>query len=228
METRTTYSSKDPILELSEQGKLKLERPITIMGVDCGYGAPGLAVVSSEPALINGHTFNTNPRKLVHVFSECIKTERNQDRQSVATDDCRRISDIGRWLREHYSRWKPNVVVMEVPFSGARGAMAIKGMAFATAISVSVADSFFTECLVLQLCSPYDTKKWCTGNTKAEKDDVISAVSTVFNNVPWPKLKTKDKLDSDRCEAIADSLAAVLTFLRVPMKHCHKQKSKVL
>lgn len=214
METRTTYTH-DPINEAVIAGTFDRGRPLCILGIDCGFGAPGMAVVMAEPVLINGSQFHTNPRKLEFIFGECIKTERLQDRQSVAYDDCRRISAIGKWLRDHHDRFQPDIVVMEIPFSGARGAMAIKGMAYATGISVSVAESYF-KCKILQLCSPYETKKWCTGNTKAEKMEVINAVSKHFPDVSWPRLKKKDALDLDRCEAIADSLAAILTFLRVP------------
>ena len=209
METRTRFKP-DPISDLIATGQLATTGPICILGLDCGYGAPGLSVVNVTSGSMLGLEF---------LYGECIQTERSEDRQSVAYDDCMRISAIGRWLRQQHDRWTPDIVVMEIPFSGARGAMAIKGMAFATALSISVADSYF-KCKVLQLCSPYDTKKWCTGNTKAEKEEMIRAAQSYFPDVPWPmQVKNKKKMDLKKSEAIADSLAAILTFLRLPPKN---------
>jgi hypothetical protein len=92
--------------------------------------------------------------------------------------------------------------------------MAIKGMAYATAISVTVVQSYF-NCKVLQLVSPYDSKRWCTLKVKAEKEEMIRAVSSIFPDITWPNLKKKKAIDVRKSEAIADSLAAILTFLRI-------------
>ena len=173
------------------------------MGVDCGFAAPGIAIVS---ACADG--------TLEFIDGECIETERSAERESVATDDFRRISFIGNWLREASDTYRPDVVVLELPMSGARGAMAIKGMAYATAISVTVVQSYF-KCKTLQLISPYDSKRWCTLKVKAEKEEMIRAVSSIFPDITWPNLKKKKAIDVRKSEAIADSLAAILTFLRI-------------
>ena len=208
METRTTCH-KNPLAELVASGHLTKGQPITLMGVDCGYGAPGLAIVK---------TWAEDGAPLIFEFGECIETERAADRQSVAYDDCGRISTISEWLRKNYDKWKPHIVSMEIPMSGARGAMAIKGMAFAMAVSIATADSYFNDSLVLQLCTPYETKRFCTGKSKADKDEMIKAVEMWFKSPPvWPRMVRKNGIDSKKSEAIADSIAAVLTFLQVKL-----------
>jgi hypothetical protein len=87
-------------------------------------------------------------------------------------------------------------------------------MAYATAISVMVVESYF-KCKVLQLISPYDSKRWCTGDPMAKKQAMIDAVSYFFPDITWPIMKKKKGIDMKKAEAIADSIAAVLTFLRI-------------
>jgi Holliday junction resolvasome RuvABC endonuclease subunit len=152
-------------------------------------------------------------KSLACLYGGCITTERAKERQSVAVDDCQRIADITRWICTIYDEWEPEVVVLETPMSGARSAMAIKGMAFSTAMCMATAVAHF-RCEILQLISPYDSKKWLTGNSHAEKDQMIKVVSGHFPDVVWPKMRKKQGIDLTRAEAIADALAAALTYLR--------------
>jgi len=184
-----------------------------IMGIDCGYTHPGCAIVDFD---------NTSADQPILDFKhgETLETERREDRVSVILDDHRRISMISKWLRETHDRFRPSLVVLELPTSGARSALAIKGMGFATALTIATVESYFKHDK-LELISPYDSKLWCCGDRHAEKDEVIKAVSKFFPNVPWPTMKRKKGINSALAEGIADSLAAILYIVK-----CGKAASK--
>ena len=66
--------------------------------------------------------------------------------------------------------------------------------------------------------SPYDTKKVCTGNRHAEKEEMIAAVDKVWPGIDWPKMKRKSRnkeIDVTKASAIADSLCTIITFARL-------------
>ena len=191
-------------LTLLEDGTLPLDKPYVVAAYDAGFTAPGAVAIEYDP----------RTKQVKGLGHSLISTERSADRTSVASDDCHRINRIINWLMATQSAWKPLVAVVEIPLSGARSALAIKGMAFATAVTFSTIKVGF-GCLVFQVVTPYETKRWCTGNHDAPKEEMIKAVSSTFN-VDWPKqVRHKNELDWPKCEAIADAYAAGLTFLRI-------------
>ena len=107
-----------------------------------------------------------------------------------------------------------------MPLSGGRSALAIKGMAMAAGYTVallSVLKSTFGFKVLYY--TPYDTKRICTGNHHAEKEEMISAAREAWPTVDFPKKKTRKQgvfsIHPGRSEAMADSLCAILTHVRL-------------
>lgn len=72
----------------------------------------------------------------------------------------------------------------ELPVGGGRGASALRGMAFGTAILTSFMKLQLPE-MPRRYFSPYDLKEYLTGTTKASKDAVVQRVRELFPAVEW-------------------------------------------
>ena len=187
---------------------------MTVMGIDAGYGRPGLSVVQ-----FSGPTWDHKTSTLV--FSGYFETERKSDKNTkVAVDDARRITESCEWMQSKVVQFNPDLVVVEMPLSGGRSALAIKGMAMAAGYTVallSVLKSTFGFKVLYY--TPYDTKRICTGNHHAEKEEMISAAREAWPTVDFPKKKTRKQgvfsIHPGRSEAMADSLCAILTHVRL-------------
>lgn len=175
-----------------------------IFGIDAGFTAPGFAVVDIQSL----------PGKILH--AECVQTERTSKanfkklKLRVSEDDARRICVITTRISEIVQEFKPDLVVAEVPTGGARGANAIKGMAFSTAMTVAACNVLRVP---LRLITPTQNKKGSTQLDKtAEKDAVFEAVSMTWPEFQWPRMKTREDIDEIQCWAIADALSCVMTY----------------
>ena len=155
------------------------------------------------------------------LWAGSLSTDRQVEKGTyVAEDDARRIKDISIWLATKIEEYSPNVVAVELPFSGAKSALAIKGMAFASGLAVStlaVLNMRRPVPYTVAYFLPNQTKVECTGNRNAEKEEMIVAAANTWPDVVWPKIKLKSRsweIKIDESAAIADSLCAVLTYVR--------------
>lgn len=177
---------------------------LTVMGYDAGFTLPGIAIVTFPD-----QTFRLS--EAVVTDFQTIHTERAV-KTTVAGDDVRRIVLVVDLLKAVIEKHKPDVIVAELPLSGARSALAIKGMGFSTAMAVSTFRLLKQNVLYI---NPYENKRASTGNSHAEKDEVIRAVSKIWPEIDWPKMKSKrnkDKPDPAKQEAIADALSCVIAL----------------
>jgi Holliday junction resolvasome RuvABC endonuclease subunit len=157
---------------------------MVVMGIDAGYGRPGLSVVK-----FSGETWDHRQSKLL--FSGFFETERQSDKNTkVAVDDARRISESCDWMRTKVLEHQPDVVVVEMPLSGAKSALAIKGMAMAAGYTVALLTLMKADLQFKVLYySPYDTKRICTGNHHAEKEEMIKVAQETWPDVKFPMKK---------------------------------------
>lgn len=184
-----------------------------IAGLDCGYSLPGLSFVKFEDASLNLASSTV-------LWAGSFSTARNVQDGYVAEDDARRITGISTWLATKLETYRPNVVAVELPHSGGQSAMAIKGMAFASGLAVATLTAInrsFQSPYAVQYYVPHQTKVACTGDRNAEKEAMIVAAAEVWPNIEWPKIKLKKRnweINIEESAAIADSLCAVLTYVR--------------
>jgi Holliday junction resolvasome RuvABC endonuclease subunit len=155
------------------------------------------------------------------LYAGFFETERQAGKNTkVTADDTRRIKESCLWLQELITRFKPKLVVVELPLSGAKSSLAAKGMSFATGYTVGLL-TLLQEPLGFKIVyyTPYDTKKVCCGHRHAEKDQMIKAAAHAFPHVVWPQKRVKKgnppEYHPAKSEAIADSLCAILTFVRL-------------
>jgi len=177
-----------------------------VLGIDAGFGAPGLAVVELPYG-----SWDLTGSKILAV--KCVVTSRSAERESVASDDVRRILETSRAIRDLVREHTVTFAVVELPLAGSRSFHAAKGMAYASALTVS---TLYTLNVATALINPYANKRGSTGDNRAEKEDVIGAVHRVWADIPWP-LKTVRKRqtnhpDEQQQEAIADALSTIITY----------------
>lgn len=175
-----------------------------VLGIDAGYGAPGMAVVKTE-------TWDLSQSSILDV--RCVVTSRSADRESVALDDVRRILETVNAIRSLIHKHPVDLAVVELPLAGSRSFQAAKGMAYATAMTVS---TLHVLGIKTALINPYANKRGSTGDNRAVKEDVIGAVHRVWSEIPWPLKTVRKKLtnhpDEQQQEAIADALSTVITY----------------
>lgn len=187
---------------------------MNVIGIDAGYSRPGISVVK-----FTGKTWDNRESELV--FSGFFETEREADKNTkVAVDDARRIRDSCVWMRSIVTQNSPKVVIVEMPLSGGRSALAIKGMSMAAGYTVAMMSLLEIDLQFKTVYySPYDTKRVCTGNPHAEKDEMIAAAQRAWPSVKFPLKKTRKNgvltIHPGRSEAMADSLCAILTYVRL-------------
>lgn len=178
------------------------------MGVDAGFGAPGIAIVevTNETTLIGS--------RVVELF--CCVTTRDQDRDYVIYDDACRIRAVADLFNDVLRKYTPDLAVVELPHGGAKSALAIKGMAYASAIAIT---TFHTRRIRTAYLNPYTNKRASTGDHQADKEMVICGVVSRWESIPWiPKVYKKKKPalispDSQKQEACADALSAVIAYV---------------
>ena len=172
---------------------------MNVLGIDAGFTALGVAVVKVDeksPTLPLGSL----------VYRNCVRTDRSKDRDSVTTDDAKRITQLVDEYLKIVETYRPDVAVAELPTGGARGAGAIKGMAFSTSMTVTALHLLKVKMIII---SPLANKKASTGNPNAEKSQVMSAVGKFWPGIVWPRLP-KGKIDMVYAEAVCDALSTIV------------------
>lgn len=172
-----------------------------IFGIDAGFTAAGFAVVETSQGPYG---------KILH--AECYQTARTppKKRKSVTEDDARRIVELVSRMQWIASQFSPDAIVMELPTGGARGAGAIKGMAFSTGTTITAAH--FLK-IPFAIINPFQNKVASTGKTHGDKAEVMRSAEACWPGIVWPKLKN-GKIDYVRSEAIADALSCILARIK--------------
>lgn len=181
-----------------------------IFGIDCGFVAPGFAIVETEPMrLIHGECLITTAFK---------KVKRKDTYKS--DDDARRMVEVSDKIAEIVDLFKPDMAVLELPSAGGKSSSAVKGMAIGAAVAVVTLRRLGFgpgQAFPMVYITPRANKIASTRNPTAEKDEVFAAILNLpnFNSFNWPRqVHHKDKFDTTRCWAIADAVSAVICYLR--------------
>ena len=183
-----------------------------VVGIDVGYSRPGLSAVHFDKF------FDTQSSTLV--FSGYLETKADKGDGYKSVDDARRVEEIVTWIDAKIRQFHPDLVTVELPLSGAKSAGAIKCMALAAGATIGALKIIQRDIPFKQVVySPYETKRACTGDPVADKEAMILAAMNAWPSVEWPMLKPtkkrKDKIHAERAEAMADSMCAILAFVRL-------------
>lgn len=170
--------------------------PMTILGIDAGFSAPGFCVIERVE----------NSWEYIH--GSCVITKCGSGYKSH--DDARRISLIADHIKDLVESYKPDIAAVELPSAGAKNSSALRGMAYATAST-----SASLHCCSVRMfpVTPRGSKVFMTKDPNAEKCSMIKAtMSAVRGFVPPSRLKRKIMvLDEVRAAAIADAISAAIT-----------------
>jgi len=209
----------------------------TWMGIDAGYGMPGLAL-----AKVNTDDRGyCQPGEFIHAegfvcpMKIGAKNKRIFKKLTQTKKDCLVIQDTTVRILELIKLHKPSKIIVELPTGGAKSSSAIKGMAMATAMTIATLetlsyvyrDGFPWGTNQIVTITPMDNKKGSTNVKKwaaADHDEskwlVWQAVNKVWLTVPWPKMKIKkDEYEPLHCWAMADALSCILTHIKDLNEH---------
>ena len=190
-----------------------------LFGIDAGFCTTGFSVVDfdeSQPTFSSG---------VLH--AECFIPERpNKLTASKTLSDVTRVEQTTLRLIDLCLRYLPDVVVVELPTGGAKSSGAMRGMAYATAMTCAALFALKKLTPIwtpeFEFITPNANKKGATGlrvwnvEVAQGKWEVFVAVKAIWPNVNWPVKRGKRAAEYDdaKCWAIADSLACVATYLR--------------
>lgn len=185
-----------------------------IFGIDAGLTAPGFAVVD----------LSTGGYGTV-LLAECFIPDVSGEGKTVTDFNAQRIGCIVNRILAIYLRYKPGVVVAELPTGGSKSGQAARGMAFSVAMTVSALASIktltgdrFQVCYI----TPHQNKKGAASGGKVVRDEgqskweVLTQMQEIWK-IDWPHKKRKSlrhELDDGKCFAIADALSTIATYLR--------------
>jgi Holliday junction resolvasome RuvABC endonuclease subunit len=189
-----------------------------LLGADAGFLRPGLVIVDIDESTLDLETSTVLEVMTIETERMDKKSRKLQD-VSVAEDDASRIKKIVVGIEDIVTRHRPKLAIVELPISGAKSSVAAKGMAFASATFVST-----LYCLKVDtvLISPYDNKIGSTGNVKAEKEEVIAAVVSIWPDISWPLMRSKSRAkepDNGKLEALSDALSTIITYVKLRKKN---------
>ena len=109
--------------------------------------------------------------------------------KSVTFRNVHRILKQVRIVEEIHRRFKPVAYYVEMPHGGAKGALAIRGMSFATAY-LTTAIYLLAPRVLFHCFSPSEVKKAVTGDSRADKLDVAQKVIDTWPEIAtWPGFK---------------------------------------
>jgi Holliday junction resolvasome RuvABC endonuclease subunit len=178
---------------------------VIVLGIDCGFTLPGLAVVRYDDHRAPQLTFGC----AVATTGVTAKKRKTQ-KLYKSEDDARRMLEISDAVAAVINEWRPALAVLELPSGGGRSSNAVKGMAIGASVAV-------VTCHRLDVPLAYVTagasKKSTAEERHAQKESVLMHVRSTFPDYDgWPRMKKANKLDLNRCFAIADAASAVLTW----------------
>ena len=161
-----------------------------ILGIDAGFTHMGVVVVDW-------------PAKRI-VYKDTMQTKKSAGKRGlrVADDDAERCQYLVRALLAVLRDWQPAGAVVELPSGGSQSARAHRAMGMSTAIVAAVLEM---GGIPTEWVTPMAVKKETTGHVHASKQDVQSAVSTLFT---WPDVRTPATVFEHQADAAAAVWAA--------------------
>lgn len=130
--------------------------------------------------------------------SGCIKTEPEHAKKRIRKSDdrVRRAGEIIRQLIKLIEKYNIGLILTELPH-GSQNAQAAVMIGMVIGIVISIAESFR---IPIECYSEQDSKKEVLGKRAATKNDMVDAISELYDTVHWKNIKYVD-------QAIADALA---------------------
>lgn len=119
--------------------------------------------------------------------------ERKRRGLSAAHQNIARMETQVEHLVSLYKKYNPAAYFIEVPHGGAKGAIAIRSMAYATALIVATLKTLGLTArdAVVVYMLPSEIKDLVGGKTTASKETLASAVRTFWPDVDWNKAGAK-------------------------------------
>lgn len=179
---------------------------MVIFGLDAGFTLPGYAF------------FDVAENKVLDVgYVSTMRTPKKERGKSsgrfyVSHDDARRVIEIFDVLHEKIQLYRPSIAAVELPIGSGRSSAAVKGMAYASAISAILTKLHNLEPIWV---TPDQNKVAACGIHDASKEQVLEGVQRRFPGIDWPKLRLKsksEKLDGPKCWAMADALSTIMYY----------------
>jgi Holliday junction resolvasome RuvABC endonuclease subunit len=142
-----------------------------------------------------------------------IKTEKSDKKRKVRASDQRveQIQVLVNSLRSIINKYKPKLIVAELPTSGGKSAHAISSMAIAQTVCGAVAAY---EDLPYEWVTPTENKKALTGAKNASKEDMMNAALKLYPQLKADYTHTKGQYKGKirgEFEHIADAIGAFET-----------------
>jgi len=152
---------------------------MNIICYDAGFVNLGWVVAAvskrSEPIIVDCG---------VSVAKNLSPKERKRRGLSVAHQNIARMEKQVDHMLALHREHQPSAYFIEVPHGGAKGAIAIRSMAYATAMLVGVLKVVADE-LPVEFMLPSEVKVVVGGSTTASKERLASEVKTCWPNTDW-------------------------------------------
>lgn len=173
---------------------------VNVMALDSGLANTGLVVAGID-----------RQGNIVILHAECLCTEREaKARRIYVTDDyVRRVTDIARAINANLKKYKPVLIVAELPVSGGKSASAHFGMGVAVTLAATIAE--LSGVPMRNYCWD-DGKFKMTGRKSAGKDDVQTAVLAkypVLKTEKYDFINKRTQKPTGKFEHVADAIAVL-------------------
>lgn len=162
---------------------------IRVAGVDLGFRVTGVALADITPQ-----------GALVAAGAYCVKTAQDPGKKSmfVSHQDADCAEHLAKHLVELLNQPAIQLVCVELPHGGAKGARANRCMGIATGVMASVRMVLKRS---MEYYTPRDTRIAATGTDEATKQQVIDAMHGLYE---WQEQRPRE-LE----EAVADAFATI-------------------
>jgi len=152
---------------------------MNIICLDAGFVNLGWVVAEvskrSEPKIVDCG---------VSVAKNLSPKERRRRGLTVAHQNIARIEVQVEHLLRLHKKYKPRAYFIEVPHGGAKGAIAIRSMAYASALLVATLKVIADDIPVIYML-PSEVKDLVGGTTNSSKEALASAIRTFWPDVDW-------------------------------------------
>lgn len=140
------------------------------------------------------------------VFTSRVLSPKERRRRGLtkAHQNIARIEEQAHFIDVLHDKWQPSAYFIEVPHGGAKGAIAIRSMAYAKATIVTALKLKAAGCAVVYML-PTEVKDLVAGKPSASKEFVEAEVRNFWPNVDWGKFGAKS---NNMIDAAAVCMAA--------------------
>lgn len=169
-------------------------------------------VLSLDPSLRNtGYVvFEVSKKGIEVVESGVIETRKVDKKRGIRASDAtmQSITELMTGLRKLDAKYKPALLIGEIPSSGGKSANAIKSMAIAQAACASL--SVYCD-LPSEWVSPRDNKIAMTGHGDASKHEMMDKARSLYPKTAEPFIK-KDGTVLNKYEHVADAVGVFVAL----------------